>query len=194
MKTPIKITAGLLLLTWLTGCIVTSVYPFYTAKDVVFDPALVGAWAEKDTTNAANEHWRFAKGEENAYVLTVQDKDKRTEFDARLFQLKGQLFFDFYSRERTENSLPVHYLLKVNRTEPTLEMSLMNYDWLKKLIKKNPKAIRHMWAPQKPGESGDDDGELVLTADTAELQRFILKQAKAEEAFSEFVVMKRWTP
>ncbi|MHB8523696.1 MAG: hypothetical protein ACYDH9_23480 [Limisphaerales bacterium] len=192
MKTTINITAGLSLMTLLAGCVVTSVYPFFTAKDVVFDPALAGAWAETGSTNAANEHWRFEKAEDQAYKLTVQDNEKRTEFDTRLFKLKGGLFLDLCPRERPDNALPVHYLLKVTRIEPALEMNVLDYDWLKKLIEQDPKAIRHIVVPQKLGEGGD--GDLVLTADTAELQKFILKHEKTEGAFAKGFVMNRWNP
>jgi hypothetical protein len=190
MKTTIKIATGLALTTLLAGCVVTSVYPFYTAKEVGFEPALIGAWAETGSTNAANEHWRFEKAEGKAYKLTVQDKEKRTEFDAHWFQLKGQRFLDLYPRERPDNSLPPHYLLKVTRIEPTLEMQVLDYDWLKKLIEQNPKAIRHIVVPPKLGESGD--GLLVLTADTAELQKFILKHEQTAGAFGDGCVMQRW--
>ena len=189
MKTIIKITTGLTLTTLLAGCVVTSVYPFYTAKDVGFDPALVGAWEKTGSTNAANEHWRFEKAEGQAYKLTVQDKEKPTEFDAYLFKLKGRRFLDLYPRERPDNSLPPHYLLKVTRIEPTLEMQVLDYDWLTKLIEKHPKAIRHIVVPKKLGEDGG--GDLVLTADTAELQKFILKHEKTPGAFGDGIVMQR---
>ena len=189
MKTIIKITTGLTLTTLLAGCVVTSVYPFYTAKDVGFDPALVGAWEKTGSTNAANEHWRFEKAEGHAYKLTVQDKDKQTEFDAHLFKLKGRRFLDLYPRERPDNSIPAHYLLKVTRIEPTLEMQVLDYDWLTKLIEKHPKAIRHIVVPKKLGEDGG--GDLVLTADTAELQKFILKHEKTPGAFGDGIVMQR---
>jgi hypothetical protein len=190
MKTTIKITTGLALTTLLAGCVVTSVYPFYTAKDVRFDSALVGAWAETGSTNAANKHWRFEKAEGQAYKLTVQDKEKRTEFDAHLFTLKGRRLLDLYPRERPDNSLPPHYLLKVTRIEPALEMQVLDYDWLTKLVEKNPKAIRHIVVPPKLGENGG--GLLVLTADTAELQKFILKHEKTAGAFGDGFVMQRW--
>ena len=189
MKTTIRILTGLALLTFLVGCIVMSVYPFYTAKDVVFDPALVGAWAEPGATNATDDHWQFEKTEGQAYKLTVVENDKRTEFDSHLFKLKGRLFLDLYPRERPDNSIPAHYLLKVARIEPALEYSFLDYDWLTKLIEKNPKAIRHTAAPDKLGESG---AGLVVTADTAELQKFILKHEKAEGAFGKVTVMNRW--
>src|SRR6266516_4454532 len=119
MKTTLKLTTGLALITLLAGCVVTSVYPFYTAKDVAFEPALLGVWAEAGSTNAANEHWEFESAAGQAYKFTVQDKDKRTEFDAHLFKLQGRLFLDLYPRERPDNALPIHYLLKLNRLEPT---------------------------------------------------------------------------
>jgi hypothetical protein len=84
----------------------------------------------------------------------------------------------------------VHYLLKVTRIEPELEMNLLDYDWLKTLIEKDPKVIRHIVVPKKLGEDGD--GNLVLTADTAELQKFILKHEKTEGAFGRSEVMLRW--
>ena len=190
MKQINKITVGLALLTVVAGCVVTSVHPWYTAKDIKFDPALIGTWAETGSTNAANEHWRFEKLEGQAYKLTVQDKEKRTEFDARLFQLKGRLFLDACPRERPDNSLPLHHLLKVTRSEPVLQLNMLSYDWLKKLIEKDSKAIRHIVVPKKLGEDGD--GDLVLTADTAELQEFIIKHEKTEGAFGETLVMNPW--
>jgi hypothetical protein len=188
MKNVTKTAAALALMSLLAGCVVTSVYPFYTAKDIEFDPALIGVWTDS-STNSENEHWRFEKMEGQAYLLTVQDKEKPTEFDARLFKLNGKRFLDFCPRERPDNSLPLHYLLRVTRIEPALEMNLLDYDWLKKLIEKDPKVIRHMVVPKKLGENGE--GDLVLTAETAELQKFILKHVKTAGAFGENLVMKR---
>jgi hypothetical protein len=187
MKTTLKIAAGLALMAFLAGCVVTSVYPFYADKDVVFDPLLLGAWAETGSTNSANEQWRFEKADGQAYKFTIQETEKRTEFDAHLFNLKGILFLDLYPRERPDYSLPPHYLLKVARIAPALEVSVLDYDWLTKLIEDHPNAVRHVVVPKKLGESGG--GEIVLTADTKELQTFILKHLKTEGAFGKGQVM-----
>jgi hypothetical protein len=192
MKTAIKIITGPALITLLAGCVVTSVYPFYTTKDVVFDPALVGTWAETSSTNAAGEHWEFEKAEGQAYKLIIREPEKRTEYDAHLFKLNDGLFLDLYPRDRPENSLPLHYLLKVNRIEQTVEVDMLDYDWLQKLIEREPEAIRHMVVPKKLGDSGD--GDLVLTAETAQLQKFILKHEKTEGAFGKGSVLNRWKP
>ncbi len=171
------------------GCGVTSVYPFYTTRDVVFEPALVGTWVESNSTNPADEQWRFERIEGQAYKLTGIEKDKQTEFDTHLFKLKGQLFLDCRPRDRMDDAVPPHYLLKVTRLDPTLDMAMMNYDWLKNLIEKDPKAIRHIVVARKLGESGD--AQVVLTADTAELQKFILNHEKTEGVFNDVTVLKR---
>ncbi|TAL05065.1 MAG: hypothetical protein EPO07_04195 [Verrucomicrobia bacterium] len=171
------------------GCVVTSVYPFYTAKDVVFDGALIGVWAEAGSTNAASENWFFEKSGTNAYKLTVNEKDKHTAYDAHLFKLKGKLFLDAFPQERTGDFVPPHYLLKVTRVEPQFEYALMNYEWLGKLLDKDPKAVRHVVVPDASGDASK--ARIVLTADTAELQKFILKHENVEGVFDELKAMKK---
>lgn len=173
----------------LAGCVVTSVYPWYTAKDVVFDPALVGTWRGTDPGTKPGEFWQFEKLEDRAYKLTMAEDGKRKEFDTHLFKLGGHLFLDCFPRERPEDSLPPHYLLRVGSVAPVLEIALLDYDWLGKLLEKNPKAVRHLIVPKKLGESGD--GNLVLTAETAELQRFLLKHVANTNAFGKPAQLKR---
>jgi hypothetical protein len=64
---------------------------------------------------------------------------------------------------------------------PVLKTAKLNYDWLAKLLEKNPKAIRHMVLREKPGD--EQGGRAVLTADTKELQRFILKYVNNKNAW-----------
>src|SRR5437764_630636 len=108
------------------GCGVTSVYPFYTGRDVVFETALLGTWVESNSTNPADEQWRFEKIEGKAYKLTGIEKDKQTEFDAHLFKLKDHFFLDCRSRDRKDDAVPPHYLFKVTRFDPTLEVAMMD--------------------------------------------------------------------
>ena len=57
MKRMILISTGLAL-ALATGCVLTSVYPFYFEKDVVFEPALLGSWQKAGQTD---EQWQFTK-------------------------------------------------------------------------------------------------------------------------------------
>lgn len=175
----------------LAGCVVTSVYPYYTERDVVFDPGLAGVWAERGSTNAAGENWKFERAEGQAYKLTVRDadKDKPSEFAAHLFKLKGHRFIDAMPLAGPDDFIPPHYLLKVTRLGPELEMSLMDFNWLKQLLREKPATLRHIWIGEKAGEP--DSGKPVLTANTAELQAFILKHADNTNAFQHPLVLKR---
>jgi hypothetical protein len=172
----------------LTGCVVTSVYPFYFEKDVAFEPGLLGDWTKGQ---AAKERWKFERDGETAYRLTYTEGDKSSVMQARFFKLPGQTFLDLFASEPKDDGLPPaipsHLLLRVVQTGPTLEMAALNYEWLGTLLEKNPKAIRHHVV------QGSGDKRLVLTADTAELQRFVVKHLKTEAAWKDGLELQRAT-
>jgi hypothetical protein len=157
-----------------TGCVVTSIYPYYTDKDLVLDPALPGTWVDADTTNASPAHVRIEQVGEKAYLATVLDTDGTNSTELHLFRLKQQLFIDACPTNRSLDFVPVHQVSKVTQLGPGLvETANLNYDWLSKLVEKNPRAIRHMVLRDNPGD--EHGSRIVLTADTKDLQRFILK-------------------
>ena len=189
MKKTILSTVSLALVL-LTGCVALSVYPYYTTRDLIFDPALVGVWAEPADTDANSETWTFEKINAQAYQLTIGDKDKETKFEARLFKLKSYTFLDCLPTDGCDYSSPCHVLLRVDSIQPTLGMRPIDAEWLTDLIGKNPKAIRHS-INTRANEKGNDSKDFVLTADTAELQKFILKHIKNEDAWGKPIEMEK---
>jgi len=187
-----KIALSLLGLTLigLTGCVVSSVYPYYTAKDVGFDLALLGTWSDPEETNVARETWTFEKIGSQTYQLTTRDDSETNTFDVHLFTLRGQKFLDCLPRERHAYTAPTHVLLRVKSIQPRLEMDLLDYEWLGNLVEANPKAIRHVSIPGAAGGS-KRDALLTLTAETIELQKFILKHLKTEAAWGDPMIMKK---
>lgn len=173
----------------LAGCVVTSVYPYYTDKDLVFEPGLVGRWSDAKPDADSKEAWVFEKSGDKDYRFSLVGANKTNEFSAHLFKLKGQLFLDFLPLEEHEGCVPPHYLLKVAQLEPTLKTAVMDYEWLGKLLEKEPQAVRHLLVPTEPGRN--DEVRVVLTADTQELQKFVLKHLDTEGAFKESGEMKR---
>ena len=178
----IILAATLGLAVFLAGCI-PSLNPLYTEKDLVFDPALVGVWS-----NGANatDSWKFQKRDEKSYALVIRDDDKTSPFVAHLVKLGKYRFLDLCPNKDGLNDSKVegtyamalirgHLFLKVSQIEPTLQMVMLDPDWLDKLLKKNPKSIHH-----KRNEDGDG---IVLTASTKELQKFMLKYADTKDAF-----------
>ena len=184
MKTRVAIVIFLLaaLTLALTGCVVTSIYPFYFEKDVAFDSALLGNWTK------ANERWTFERVGETAYRLTYTEGEKSSVMRAHLFELRGQKFLDLFGPEPGDFGLvppiPAHVLLRVVKTGPTLEMVPLDYEWLANLLEKKPKIIRHHIVKV------NGDKRLVLTADTAELQRFVRKHLKTEDAWKEVLKLQ----
>ena len=162
----------------LTGCVVTSVYPFCFENDVAFEPALVGDWKK---TDQPGEHWRFEQASGNGYRITSESGEKITVFQGYLFKLQGQSFLDLtttgWKEDIQPEPVPSHLLARVVQLTPTVKLSAIDYDWLKDLLAKNPKAIRHIVLPtgEKP-----EDRRIVLTADTAELQQFVLMHLNTE--------------
>ena len=189
MKTRILLIALLAL----AGC-VPSWNPFYTQKDLVFDPALVGTWRPVEAKESSKETWAFSKTGDKSYQLAQTDEEGRKAiFEVRLFQLNGQRFVDFYltkveGDEMKVNAwasislVPAHLLLKVDQVEPSVKLAATNPDWMQKFLNKTPGAISH----QVVG-----DGSIVLTAGTAELQRFVLAHLNDPDFFGGAMEMKR---
>jgi len=177
----------------LAGC-VPSWNPFYTEKDLVFDPALVGAWRPAEAKETSKEDWAFTKAGDKQYQLAQTDEeDRKAVFEAHLFQLNAQRFVDLYLTKVEGDDLkvnawaslslvPAHLLLRVEQIEPALKLAVMNPDWMQKFLKKTPGAIAH----QVVG-----DGNVVLTADTGELQKFIAAHLNDPDFFGGPMEMKR---
>src|SRR5262245_13346265 len=151
---------------FLAGCVVTSVYPYFTDKDRSFEPALLGEW----TNSSSADRWKFEKDGDLAYRLTCTESAKVTVMQAQPFQLQGQLFLDL-SRTNADDEpfppgIPSHVLLRVVQRSPELRLAPLKYDWLGELLAKEPGALRHHTI--KTGEKPEDK-YYVVTADTAEL-------------------------
>lgn len=167
----------------LTGCVIVSVYPFYHDKDVVFDPVLVGTWSQEDGGT-----WKFAEAGPTAYRLTYTDGNQTSEMEVRLFKLQGQLFLDLFGKDSSDHEpppIPSHLLLRVDQLGPVTRLSALSYKWVKAAVAKDPKLVRHHVI-----KSNDEEAP-VLTADTAELQQFVVKVLKVEDAWEKPIVLKR---
>lgn len=168
------------LLSMLAGCIVLSVYPFYNAKDLIFDPGLTGNWARGD---AASEFWQFSRSGETAYLLATVNSQETNCFEAHLFQLKKFQFLDLLATNRAEFQLPLHLISQVTHNGTNMSLQFLDYGWLTGLLQTNPAVLHHILVPEKAGETNSGD-MLYLTASTRDLQIFLLKHATDTNAFN----------
>jgi hypothetical protein len=168
---------------------IPSVYPYYTAKDVSFDPVLLGEWIEDD------EHWVFTRHprKEEAYQLRFTDGDGTDELTATLFTLGEHRFLDVIPDDvelDDNHSVLVagsvfvgHLVLHVAAIEPRLRMALVEVDWLEDFIEENPKVLSHVV----------HDDRILLTGQTRELQRFLRKHVDGGELFADYGDLRKTT-
>ena len=184
-RTGVLLSAAAVLL---AGCVVSSVCPFYTQKDLVFEPAILGSWINQ---NDASETWKFERAEKLAYRFTLIEARHATVMEARTFKLEGQLFMDIHSLDQDIHVIPAHYVLKVTALAPMLRMSEVDDEWLLALLAKDPTALRHhvLQTGDKP-----EDRRLVLTGDTAELQKFIVQHLNTTGAWKESFDLRGASP
>jgi hypothetical protein len=187
----------LLLPLLITGCLVKSLHPFFTEKDIVFDKSLIGNWIDPDSSSWEIRQYMKVTGlfkpekPDPTYLITFKDKKGTGIFHGRLFRLENQLYIDFYPEEiDMENELmgfhmvPSHSLAKIELLSGKIIIRWYNEEWLLNLFKQNRIRIAHERIPYENGSYNDRDFQVVLTAPTEDLQKFIKKYGNDPKAFS----------
>lgn len=159
----------------IVGC-VRSLHPLFTENDLVFDPMLVGTWAEEDEKNT----WTFQKSGDKAYELTYTEDGVPSQLDAHLGRLGNFLFLDLYPREPDlENDfykfhlLPAHTFWRVWIEGDVLRLAVLDNDWLKEMVDQKKVKIGHERL----------ENSIILTASTKKLQDLVVKFAEDTSAF-----------
>lgn len=170
-------------LVFLGGCVVGSIYPYYRTQDLVYDPSLVGKWVHPGSTNEDDDGPEFKQFGTNSYMMPVDSDKSSTNYAwIHLFEIDGRRFLDGRLTNDVMYHTPEHYVWRIKKSQSTLEAALLNMEWLESLLKTNPQALRHTIVEDNPNDGSSK--RIVLTADTAELQKFILKYADDTNAFN----------
>ena len=111
----------------MTGCITLSLYPLYTAKDVVTDLPLEGKWMDSDK----KEVWEIRRAGD-AYVATDPTDEKSEPIEVRLVRLGERHFLDFTSNQTPSLAIAAHLFSKVWMTGDELHVQTVDDDWLAK--------------------------------------------------------------
>ena len=179
----------------LAGCYVPSIHPLYTKQDVIFNPDLVGHWRERE---ADKSQWVFVQKEDKAYGLRITQEDKKVfVFTAYLLKVGDCHYLDLFpdTEDETNDSfllksmLPVHTFVRIKQLTPTLDVEVMNSEWLAKLLKESPSAIKHEKMPV--GEKDKEEYLTVLTAQPKELQAFLAKYEKTDKVWNKLNSLKK---
>jgi len=165
------------------GCI-PSLHQLYTDETLIFEEKLIGKW-----TGGDNEIWQFSKANEKEYELRIVKDEKEGRFEAHLLELDGKMYLDLYpgENESMENMndyyklhlVAAHTFLWINLTEPNLRLNW----FMHKLLEDDPNLLQH--------ETVNKD-QIILTASTEELQRFVIEHAdEIDPNGAEFIRMEQ---
>jgi len=184
-----KIGLVALIISIFVGC-VPSWNPLFTDKDLIFDPKLIGTW-KGDREGV----WKFEKDGDKHYKLSYSDEQGKATFIAFLLKIEGRQFLnlfleDGYDKDLQMNGLawltlvPVHLFLRVDEIGTSVKMAMVDSRWLHRYLKENPRAIAHLSHPNRD----------LLTAETKELQEFVLKHAEGKGLFGDSFILERKPP
>ena len=189
-----------ILMSLICSCI-PSIHQLYTKETLRFEESLIGSWAEvgsADTTSLSSpdlagprgERWQFKKGNGLNYSLTHTDPDGHSaDFEIHLVEIAGLRFLDFFpAGDENDNNewweyhrWPMHTFAKIAIEPKQVAISMMNHEWIESLIKESKVRIKH----EKVGD------EIVITAPTRELQKFMAKYGNEEKAFLDPIILHR---
>ncbi len=184
---------SLLLAVAMTHCFVWSFYPLFTPGDLRPNDLLAGEWLTGDSTG-----WKFGYlvrrekesppvADSTTYVLTFREKDEKwsgSSMLVRVVSLDGNLFLDFFINEIERegypdffdlHTFPVHTFARLTQTADSLQLQWMDPGWMKRLAGAGKLKIRHLMR----------EDEVLLTAPTGDLQKFVVKHARNEEAWKD---------
>lgn len=169
----------------LTGCL-TSLHSFFNPADLELEPRLLGVWKPEEE----GEKWTLSRSGDNQYAVEIRDKDGAvSKMIGKTGRLGGQLFLELTpDRKALEGAklgewarvgiVETHILLHVVSIEPALVFRMIDYEAFQKRVELEPEAIGFV----KLGAEGEH--RIVLSASTAQLQKFVLANMKKEGFWS----------
>ncbi|MEM9985893.1 MAG: hypothetical protein AAF804_12455 [Bacteroidota bacterium] len=201
--TRITVIALLGLVLTLSACL-TSIYPYYFEEDLIEADWLLGDWQGiPDTIQRVNDrplaikpsYWGFYAKDSNdqiSYRLrhSGSGESDTVEFIAKPFQLQGQTYLDLKAHDFPMESglaamtlVTAHLLVKVEQREAGLSLSTFNSTWLAEQVESGSYRIKH----EIP-----EDGLVLLTASTEDLQTMIKHYQGDAAAFEELDFIRRF--
>jgi hypothetical protein len=177
-----RLVAVLLLAGLSTSCLVVSLHPVYDPETIAFDPALLGQWvADEDAVSVT-----FDRAEWHSYHLTLAEGDKPpARLSVRMTRVGETLLLDVTPLDGTDIGplqLAVHAIYRVSLEGDTLSVWPLNYDSLFDRVRAGTADVPAVIDPRT---------NVVMTATTAELRRWLAAHLTDEGLFGAPVTMHR---
>ena len=183
-----KLIILILALSAMSSCLVSSLHPFYKAKDKIYKPAMLGSWIDSDSCiwviekNMVADEFMGPEYSDSTYRLTYYEQEDMVGlFIGTLFELKGIRYMDFYPDPNEDqcateltgvHHFPTHTLARIQLDKDSIMLYWYGDEWLNELFEQNRIRIKH-----ETVEISHDYERHLLTATTEDLQKFIIKYA-----------------
>jgi len=186
-----------LLIFLVSSCVVISFYPIYTEDTLILDNRIIGKWESKHDdsiweiclpdTLKSGKYEEVNENQANKYTYLLKtylsaEPDKWAEFWLHLVKIGNNIYADFYPVDWNIemeflmfHKLSVHSFAKVKIGEE-IDFKWFDPDWLEKLFDQNKIHIRH---------EESNTGNILLTAKSEELQKFLLKYGDEPEPYED---------
>jgi len=199
------------------GCL-TSLHPWFTQDDLVFEPALIGTWQDVASPDVT---WTFERKDDTTYTLIDtrnQDEPRKdskaaakkpvtSRLTARLMRLGQQRFLDISAGDEWSDSemlqsllVNSHAVAKVSLEGDTLSTAFLDGDWIETALGDKRIVLSHEVvdasgaADDPPTRIHSSSRRVILTAPTGELRTFLTKHANTAGAFQAGEQMRRRRP
>lgn len=161
----------------ISGCVVVNLNPLYREKDLVSTPDLSGSWTTNDEDHGKGILTFFKNTNGTYETIEIDKSDKqRAKYLCGLVKLKGQFFLDvkiIEGGDAYKSFINSRLIARITFHNDKFKMEFLDEDWLKEQLATGKLKIAHVLK--------DDD--LILTAPTPDLQRFISGIAEDKNAF-----------
>ncbi|HLF35299.1 MAG TPA: hypothetical protein VI583_13735 [Cyclobacteriaceae bacterium] len=202
MKTKSVIVFALSLTALISSCTVFSVHPLYTDSNVVREDKLIGLWREFDEGDAYVE---INPLHPPAYSLTYWEDEDTLRFDIHYLKVGNYYFIDLYpdadfiTEMLMDNYFPVHSFLKIELSDKGMYVYMFNGEKMIQLFKQNRIRLKHELINLSGKEYNigeirglkDNRNCVLITAETEDLQKFILKYSSDKESFEDPMIFEK---
>ena len=147
-----------------SGCLVLSLQPAYDSDSVVFDEALLGAWANTDDETQAT----IERGEWRSYKVTYSDRFATHALQGNLTHIGDASYLDLSEVRGTDGGpflVPVHTIVRIALRGDSLTASLLDYRWFSRAM--DQKTVGRLTT------AFDDRRNAIIASTTADLRAWL---------------------